>query len=58
MRTTEDRAKFKEEWTNYIDELDRLKSSLDPEHWDRLEEAKHELREVVQLAAIEVDDDE
>lgn len=51
MNTTEDPEEFRSRWHSYIEEIEKLKSTLHPDDWDELDEAMDNLHDIVDDAA-------
>lgn len=58
MTTTDDPDVFRRRWTEHINELERLKFSLPPEHFDDVDEAKEILEEKIGIAADNFEEDD
>jgi hypothetical protein len=58
MPQADNREEFEERWNEYIEGLSILWNSLPREELQRLEDAQDELKELVEIAAEEAEEDD
>lgn len=60
MNTTDDPEVFRERWNAHIDELKRLKSTLDPDSadWEALDDNISELKAIVERASLRFEEND
>lgn len=58
MTTTDDPERYEEAWKDHVDELTSIGWNLPPEDLDRLEELQDEMKDLVETARENFEDDE
>lgn len=58
MTTTDDPERFRKAWDNHVEELEAVKQTLHPDKWDELDEHTDAIRDLIDHAADNWEDEE